>query len=160
MFVVIVETQINAEARAGRSAYLAKLVRRASGAMEEELGIEVVNYENRRAFAMLARPSEVFLARRWWQIGNEEGGGEVLFTINGRGDVLPLEPKEADSLLFEGGAGDLEKLRGRAPPNNVFCRPASVHGRPPCAAPKHRRFSSPSRSCPRACGLGNCSREI
>ncbi|WP_234685923.1 hypothetical protein [Bradyrhizobium monzae] len=128
MFVVIVETQIDAEARAGKSAYLARLVQGASGAVEDELGIEVVNYENRRALAMLARPNEVFLAWRWWQIGNEEGGGEVLFTVDGNGDVITLERKEADALLVESGAGVLETVGGRAPPVNVFCRPASLSG--------------------------------
>ncbi|WP_027546708.1 hypothetical protein [Bradyrhizobium sp. WSM2254] len=128
MFVVIVETQIDAEERAGRTTYLAKLVQRAGGAVEEELGLEVVNCENRRALAMLAWPDEVFLARRWWQIGNQEGGGEVLFTVNGDGDIILLDHNEADALLVNGGAQVLATVERRRPPANVFCRPASLSG--------------------------------
>lgn len=60
MFMVIVETQNDAEARAGRSAYLAKLVKGPNEAVEEEPGLEVVNCEKRRALAMLAWPGEFF----------------------------------------------------------------------------------------------------
>lgn len=126
MFVVIVETQIDAEERAGRTAYLAKLVQGAGGTVEEELGLEVCNYENRRALAMLAWPNEVFLACRWWRIGNEEGGGEVLFTVDVNGDLIPLGRNEADALLC--GAQILPTVGPRTPPVNVFCRPASLSG--------------------------------
>lgn len=130
MFVVIVETQIDAEVRAGRTAYLAKLVRDADGTVEEELGLEVLNCENRRALAMLAWPNEVFLAWRWWQINNDDAGGRVLFTVDGNGNVIPLEQKEADALLVDGGARVLVTAGCRAPPGNVFCRPASLSGQP------------------------------
>lgn len=128
MFVVIVETQIDAEVRAGRSAYLAKLVRDADGAVEEELGLEVLNYENRRALAMLAWPNEVFLAWRWWQINNDDAGGQVLLTVDGNGNVIPLEQNEADALLVNRGARVLVPAGRRAAPANVFCRPASLSG--------------------------------
>lgn len=130
MFVIIVETQIAAERRAGRTAYLTKLVQGLCGAVEGELGLEVTNCENRRAFAMLAWPNEVFLAWRWWEIGNEEGGGQVLFTVGGNGNVIPLEQNEADALLMEGGAQVLATVGRRPPPVNVFCRPASLSGQP------------------------------
>lgn len=128
MFVVIVETQIDAEVRAGRTAYLAKLVRDADGAVEEELGLEVLNYENRRALAMLAWPNEVFLGWRWWQVNNDDAGGQVLFTVDGNGDVIPLEQNEADALLADGGDQVLATVGRRAPPVHVFCRPASLSG--------------------------------
>ncbi|MDF0523328.1 hypothetical protein P0R31_39795 [Bradyrhizobium yuanmingense] len=128
MFVVIVETQIDAERRAGRSAYIAKLVKRTSGAVEQELGLEVLNYENRRALAMLAWPTDVLSAWRCWQIGNEEAGGEVLFTVDDNGDVIPLKQNEADALLAGGGVRVLETVGHRPPPMNVFCRPASLSG--------------------------------
>lgn len=131
MFLVIVETEIDAEQRAGGSAYLAKLEQGVGGAIEEKPGLEVLNYENRRALAMLARPNEVFLARRWWQMGSEEGGGEVLFIIDGNGDVIPLEHDEADALLVDdGGTRVLTTLGCRAPPVNIFCRPTSLSGQP------------------------------
>lgn len=128
MFVVIVETQADAEERAGRTAYLAKLVRNADGAVEEELGLEVLNYENRRALAMLAWPNEVFLAWRWWQINNDDAGGQALFTVDSNGNVIPLEQNEADALLVDGGARVMVTAGRRPPPVNVFCRPASLSG--------------------------------
>ncbi|MCK1487757.1 hypothetical protein IVB25_35055 [Bradyrhizobium sp. 193] len=129
MFVVIVESQIDAEQRAGRSAYLARLVKRTNGAVEQEFGLEVLNCENRRALAMLAWPTDVLLAWRCWQIGNKEGGGEVIFTIDGNGDVVPLEQSEADALLVGGELRVMDAAEYRPPPVNVFCRPASLSGR-------------------------------
>jgi len=129
MFVVIVETHKDVEERIGRLGYLVRLEHGVGGATEKEFGLEVLNHENRRALAMLARPREVFLARRWWQVGDDEGGGEVLFTVDRHGDVIPLERNEADTLLGTGGAPVLEALGPRVAPMNVFCRPASLSGR-------------------------------
>lgn len=64
MFVVIVETEIDAQQRVGSTACLAKLEQGIGGAIEENPGLKVLNHENRRALAMLARPREVFFARR------------------------------------------------------------------------------------------------
>ncbi|WOH80422.1 hypothetical protein RX327_32260 [Bradyrhizobium sp. BEA-2-5] len=128
MFVVIVESQVDAEERSGRTAYLAKFEYGAGGAVGEVPGLEVLNHENRRALAMLARPNELFLARRWWRIGNEDGGGEVLFTVDHHGNVIPLEHSEAEALLVDGGARSLATLGRRTPPGNVFCRPTSLSG--------------------------------
>ncbi|MFK4496029.1 hypothetical protein ABIF86_000320 [Bradyrhizobium japonicum] len=128
MFVVIVETQIDAEERAGSAAYLAKLILDDGEAVEEELGIEVLKCENRRALAMLARPNDVFLAWRWWQMNNDDSGGQVLFTVDVYGNVIPLDENEADALLVEGVAPVGVMGGRRAPPVNVFCRPASLSG--------------------------------
>ncbi|RXH33371.1 hypothetical protein XH84_10510 [Bradyrhizobium nanningense] len=130
MFVVIVETQIDAEEQSGRTAYLAKLEYEAGGAVGEVPGLEVLNQENRHALAMLARPNELFLARRWWRMGNEDGGGEVLFTVDHHGNIIPLDHNEAEALLVDGGARSLVTFGRRAPPGNVFCRPASLSAQP------------------------------
>lgn len=129
MFLIIVETQTDIEERVGRPAYLAKVEQGVGGTTKSEFGLEVLNYENRRALAMLAIPSQVFVARRWWRIEDDEVGGEVHFTVDDNGDVIPLENEEVDALLSGGGAAALAALGHRAAPMNVFCRPTSLSGR-------------------------------
>ncbi|MGY4501392.1 hypothetical protein ACVWYH_005323 [Bradyrhizobium sp. GM24.11] len=128
MFVVIVETQVDVEEQVGRPAYLARFQRSSDLSVGYEYGIEVLRHENRRALAMLAKRSEVFIAQRWWRVGGQEGGGEVVFTIDDNGSVIPLSRDEADVLLGTDGTKLNGALGARQAPANIFCRPSSLSG--------------------------------
>ncbi|MGY4281615.1 hypothetical protein ACVWXO_000835 [Bradyrhizobium sp. LM2.7] len=129
MFVIVVETQVDVEEYVGRPAYLARITRSLDMTIDHEYGLEVLYYENRRALAMLAKPNEVFIAQRWWQVGGSECGGEVLFTIDANGDVIPISRDEADMLLGDDGEKVVGTIGPRSAPANVFCRPSSLPGR-------------------------------
>jgi hypothetical protein len=131
MYVVIVETQIDAEERAGRPAFLARLDLTAAGDVEAEHGLEVVSHENRRALAMLALPGQVFAACRWWRTADEDMGGEIWFTLDDNGEVHPLSREEALAGVRGGGAAGPDRgAEPRTLPSNIFCRPAILSGKP------------------------------
>lgn len=130
MYVVIVETEIDAEARSGQPALLARLGFDHEGKLERELGLEVVNHENRRALAMVAMPGEIFMARRWWRMDDADTGGDVWFTVSELGDVCPTSEKEAMARLQPNRATPLALEGGLDTPVNIFCRPASLSGKP------------------------------
>lgn len=125
---MIVETQIDAELRAGAPAFLERLEIGSTKGIGGEAGLEVIRHENRRALAMLAAPGQVFRARRWWRTGNADLGGTVWFTINQWGDVCPISESAAAARL-EGVTSPVWETSEEVL-TNVFCRPTSASGMP------------------------------
>lgn len=129
MFTVIVETRKDGEEHMGQKAFLARVESKQNGAIGYEYALEVVNYNNRRAFAMLAEPGQVFRTCRWRFNDENFIGGELWFAIDVSGAILSLEPREALALLSGRANADGETLdrlasliRHRAAPVDVFCR--------------------------------------
>jgi hypothetical protein len=142
MFTVIVETRKDGEKATGEEAFLARVEAGEDGGIRHQFGLEVVDYNNRRAFAMLAEPGQVFTTCRWRLDGETFVGGQSWFTISAAGAVYPLEEKEALALLAMPGAAGPEPCglpacltEQRAPPADIFCRrndiiPEAPPGRP------------------------------
>lgn len=143
MFTVIVETQKDGEERSGQEAFLARMDIDRERRIEHHFALEVVDYNNRRAFAMLAEPGEIFTACRWRFDGETVTGGELWFTIDASGAVYPLERREALDALYatEPGSGLLpgqlltNVAQVRIPPSDVFCRRNDIIPEAPPARP-------------------------
>lgn len=140
MYTVIVETQKDGEESTGAEAFLAHVDVGEDGEIRHEFGLEVVNYKNRRAFAMIAEPGQIFTTCRWRSNGENFIGGDLWFTIDVDGAIYPLDKSEALALLaatrWEGavpGYPSTNFIERRTPPSDIFCRRNDII---PAAPPK------------------------